>query len=62
MLPENYQNWPKVQLTNEDYNYTTLLKLLHEGYGVFEQGLTSLKCKKSNTPLSIGSKFKKIQL
>ena len=61
-IPDNYQSWPKIQLTNEDYNYTTLLKTLHEGSNIFEKGLTSLKCKKSQCIQAVGNRFKKMQI
>ena len=63
MIPENYDLWPKVILTNEDScSYKTFINVLHNKHHIFDKGLGSLKCRQGATRTTLGNRFKKVEL
>lgn len=61
MDPTKLATLPKVVFNNEDFNFGIFLKAFFEK-GEFSNGPISLRCKKSTTARSIGSKLKKVEL
>ena len=50
----------KIVITNEDQSFTTFLKLLHDEKIITEAN--HLRCKKGQTRMTRGNKYKKVEL
>lgn len=63
MIPENFRSWPLVVINNEDCSFNSFVKIFHQKFNIFEEGLATLRCKQAaNTNQVTGNRFKKIEL